>query len=469
VAEVVHGAGDRFAAKLLSGHRFSVTAEMEKRFQREIAALQQVQHPHLVRAEDRGVTKSGRSLLVMELLTGGSLDQRIRGRNGIDPELAVVWLRQILSGVNALHERGLVHRDITAKNVLFRQSGEAVVADFGTVRHLDDTTITSSRDHIGSLLYIPPEQFEDPHDVDTRADVFSIGQLAFYLFTGKFPFGNQPSLARVARVSQPVARLIYAMRAPERISRPANAGAVLESLDSAERQESLRSAERRNVGTRSMDHSRNFTAMVVDDHPLARESMVARLMAMGAREVLEAASVSEAHARAHAGGPRDLCVLDVALPDGSGLDLLADLRAAGWPRLVVLSAADDPYSVRAAFVAGAQGYLLKSASPLVVDDGLRRVLDGGVYADPSVASLLAAGLPGRPQQDGVSELSDREVEVLKLVADGRSNKEIGETLGLSALTVKSHLARVARKLGTGDRAEMVAMAMRAGAIGSSHS
>jgi DNA-binding NarL/FixJ family response regulator len=202
--------------------------------------------------------------------------------------------------------------------------------------------------------------------------------------------------------------------------------------------------------------------MVVDDHPLVRESMVARLIAMGAREVVEAASVAEGRVRAHASGPRDLCVLDVGLPDGSGLDLLAELRAAGWPRLVVLSAADDPYSVRSAFVAGAQGYLLKSASPLVVADGVRRVLDGDLYADPSVASLLAAGL--RTPRDGVADLSGRELEVLQLVADGRSNKEIGESLGLSALTVKSHLARIARKLGTGDRAEMVAMAMRAGVI-----
>jgi DNA-binding NarL/FixJ family response regulator len=209
-----------------------------------------------------------------------------------------------------------------------------------------------------------------------------------------------------------------------------------------------------------------FTAMVVDDHPLVRESMVARLTAMGARDVAEAASVAEARARAHAGGIRDLCVLDVGLPDGSGLDLLGDLRASGWPRLVVLSAADDPYSVRAAFVAGAQGYLLKSASPLVVADGVRRVLDGGVYADPSVASLLAAGIRGGVQQSdgGTGELSAREIEVLKLVSDGQSNKQIGEALGLSALTVKSHLARIARKLGTGDRAEMVAMSMRAGVI-----
>ncbi len=206
-----------------------------------------------------------------------------------------------------------------------------------------------------------------------------------------------------------------------------------------------------------------FTAMVVDDHPLVRESMVSRLRAMGAGDIIEAASIAEARARA-ASGVRDVCVLDLGLPDGSGLELLADLRAAGWTRLIVLSAADDPYSVRSAFVAGAQGYLLKSASPHVVVDGVRRVLDGGVYADPSVASLLAQGLRTGSAGDGVNELSGREVEVLQLVADGQSNKQVGELLGLSALTVKSHLARIARKLGTGDRAEMVALAMRAGVI-----
>jgi DNA-binding NarL/FixJ family response regulator len=184
---------------------------------------------------------------------------------------------------------------------------------------------------------------------------------------------------------------------------------------------------------------------------------------MGASEVVEAASIGEARARATA-GTKDVCVLDLGLPDGSGLELLAHLRAAGWTKLIVLSAADDPYSVRSAFVAGAQGYLLKSASSHVVIDGVRRVLDGGVYADPSVASLLAQGLRSGPVGDGVNDLSGREIEVLQLVADGQSNKQIGEMLGLSALTVKSHLARIARKLGTGDRAEMVALAMRAGVI-----
>jgi len=207
-----------------------------------------------------------------------------------------------------------------------------------------------------------------------------------------------------------------------------------------------------------------FTAMVVDDHPLVRESMVARLRAIGAGDIAEAASIAEARARARS-GPRDLAVLDLGLPDGSGVDLVRQLRSEGWARIVVLSAADDPYSVRAAFVAGAQGYLLKTASPVVVTDGVRQVLGGGVYADPSVASLLAAGLrTGGQLEGGLADLSGREIEVVTLVSDGKSNKEIGDLLGLSALTVKSHLARIARKLGTGDRAEMVALAMRAGVI-----
>jgi DNA-binding NarL/FixJ family response regulator len=207
-----------------------------------------------------------------------------------------------------------------------------------------------------------------------------------------------------------------------------------------------------------------FTAMVVDPHPVVRQSLVARLSALGATQVVEAASAAEARTRARLAGPRDLCVLDVLLPDGSGLDLLAELRQAGWKHLVVLSAADDAFSVRAAFVAGADGYLLKSTAGPAVEVGVRRVLGGGVYADPSVTRVLKAGIRGGSGDSGVTDLSLREVEVLRLVAEGQSNKEIGEGLQLSALTVKSHLARIARKLGTGDRAEMVAVAMRAGVI-----
>lgn len=186
-----------------------------------------------------------------------------------------------------------------------------------------------------------------------------------------------------------------------------------------------------------------FTAMAVVAHPGVREAVVRRLHILGAAEVAEAASVAEARARAIAGGPRDLCVIDLALPDGSGLALLAELRHAGWSRCVALSPGDDPYSVRAAISAGVKGFVVTGAT----QDGPR----------------ATTGTRGR-STGGPDGLSAREIEVLSLVAQGRSNRDIGGELNLSALTVKSHLARIARKLGTGDRAEMVAVALRAGVI-----
>lgn len=207
-----------------------------------------------------------------------------------------------------------------------------------------------------------------------------------------------------------------------------------------------------------------FSALVVDDHPLLREAIASRLTSMGAGTVHEAASMAEARARARVSGPCDLAILDLALPDGSGLDLVGELRAQGWYRVVVLASSDEPCAVRSAFHAGAHAYLLKSASPARVTDGVRQVLDGSHHADPGVASTLAPGLRVTGTDNTLRELSAREVEVLQLVADGRSNKEIGQALSLSALTVKSHLSRIGRKLGTGDRAQMVALAMRAGVI-----
>ncbi len=207
-----------------------------------------------------------------------------------------------------------------------------------------------------------------------------------------------------------------------------------------------------------------FSALVVDDHPLLREAITSRLTTMGAGTVHEASSLTEARARARASGPCELAILDLALPDGSGLDLVGELRAQGWQRIVVLASSDEPGAVRSAFQAGAQAYLLKSASPALVTDGVRRVLEGGRYADPGIAPMLAAGTRVTGTDNTPRELSAREVEVLQLVAEGQSNKEIGEALGLSALTVKSHLSRIGRKLGTGDRAQMVALAMRAGVI-----
>jgi len=194
-----------------------------------------------------------------------------------------------------------------------------------------------------------------------------------------------------------------------------------------------------------------FCALVVVPDPVLRADVVRQVASLGAAEIAEASTVSEARARARLVPGRDLCIVDASLPDGSGIGLITELRTAGWARGMVLSSSEDPYTVRAALAAGVRSFLVTSPQRRV--PGQRNGHDSDV--------LVARTRRGANGPEG---LSAREVEVLRLVSEGRSNRDIGTELGLSALTVKSHLARIARKLGTGDRAEMVVLALRAGLI-----
>ena len=192
-----------------------------------------------------------------------------------------------------------------------------------------------------------------------------------------------------------------------------------------------------------------FAAFIVVPDPALRQAVARQVRALGAVEVTEAGSVGEARARARSVQGRDLCIIEAMLPDGSGIGLMTELRTAGWSRGLLLSGSEDPYTVRAALAAGVRSFLVTAAA-------------GGAGSWPGRE-------PGSPDPSvrgrgirGPESLSGREIEVLRLVSGGQSNRDIGALLGLSALTVKSHLARIARKVGTGDRAEMVVLAMRAG-------
>ncbi|MFD1832095.1 LuxR C-terminal-related transcriptional regulator [Streptomyces desertarenae] len=202
------------------------------------------------------------------------------------------------------------------------------------------------------------------------------------------------------------------------------------------------------------------TAMVVVADPRVRSTVTRHLWALGVRDVIEASSVAEARPRV--ANPRDICVAEVHLPDGSGLTLLSETRAAGWPNGLALSAADDIGAVRNALAGGVKGYVVTGTRGT---PGHHPGRPGTAPIGATAAARMHRRPPGAPgQPSGYRELSGREIEVLRLVAEGQSNKAIGVSMGLSALTVKSHLARIARKLGTGDRAGMVAVALRTGII-----
>lgn len=173
-----------------------------------------------------------------------------------------------------------------------------------------------------------------------------------------------------------------------------------------------------------------------------------RLRNFGASTTIEATTHAEARKNACIDGPQDLCLVDGTAGETPLLPLITDLRNLGWRRVVVLTNRSDRGAVRSALKANIRAFVVAPRNGTKFHS----------LANPAIPSQRT---PGRSVPD---ELSSREIEVIRAVSDGHSNKQIGEELGLSALTVKSHLARIARKLGTGDRAEMVAMAMRAGFV-----
>lgn len=209
------------------------------------------------------------------------------------------------------------------------------------------------------------------------------------------------------------------------------------------------------------DQRKSQSVLVVEDHPLVRQSLVFSMERDGIGPVAEATSGAEALALA-AEQRFALAIIDLRLADTSGLELAPKLKALGVPKLLVLTASDDHFTVRAAFTAGADGYLLKSSSPLVVTEGINRVLAGEVFTDPAVASVLVASL--RSPTAITEELTGREKQLLALVAEGLTNKDIAAQLFVSPATVKSHLARIGRKLNATDRSEMVATALRSGLL-----
>jgi two-component system response regulator NreC len=188
-------------------------------------------------------------------------------------------------------------------------------------------------------------------------------------------------------------------------------------------------------------------ALLVDDHQIVRSGVKMVLEASGSIEVVgEASGVREALDRARALQP-DVVVLDLTLRDGSGLDVIADLREGG-ARVVILSMQDEPAYAHKAFELGAQGYVLKDAADEELVSAIETVLADRIYVHPALAARLVIR---EPEDD----LTDREREILRLIALGYTNQEIAGQLYLSVRTIEAHRRHILDKLRLSTRAELV--------------
>ena len=206
------------------------------------------------------------------------------------------------------------------------------------------------------------------------------------------------------------------------------------------------------------DEPTAITVVIADDHAVVRSGLRMLLDAKADLEVVaEAGDVPTAMRMVRAHRPR-VAVLDLNMPGGSGLDAIPELRASTpETAIVVLTMQDDPAFARQALQNGALGFVLKEAADDELLEAVRLAADGDTYLNPRLGARMAAQ---PPQPSGPPDnLTEREVDVLRLIALGHTNAEIAGQLYLSIRTVETHRAHIQQKLRRSTRAELVRYAL----------
>jgi len=208
-----------------------------------------------------------------------------------------------------------------------------------------------------------------------------------------------------------------------------------------------------------MNEERTLRVVIADDHSVVRRGLRQLLEAEAGLEVVAEAEDIDGARRYVRGHHPDVLVLDLNMPGGSTLEAIPQIREESPDtQIVVLTMQNEPAYAREALSAGVMGYVLKEAADDELIEAVRRAAAGDTYLNPRLGARVAAAPPPGPP-DGLSE---REVQVLRMIALGHTNAEIAEQLYLSVRTVETHRAHIQQKLNLGSRSELVHYALEHG-------
>ena len=207
-----------------------------------------------------------------------------------------------------------------------------------------------------------------------------------------------------------------------------------------------------------MEKTSPIRVLIADDHPVVREGLAALINRQPDMTVVAEACNGRELVEQFLRLRPDVALVDLRMPEMDGADALSAIRQrAPAARVIVLTTYDDDEDIQRSLRAGAKAYLLKNAPPDELLACLKAVHEGRTLISPAIAAQLAGAI-------GASPLTAREMEVLKLVADGKSNKEIATVLSITEGTVKSHLSTVLGRLDARDRTQAVTIALKRGLL-----
>jgi DNA-binding NarL/FixJ family response regulator len=207
-----------------------------------------------------------------------------------------------------------------------------------------------------------------------------------------------------------------------------------------------------------MSKTQSIKIMIVDDHPVVREGLSRIIVSESGMEVIAEAGTGAEALKLYRKLRPDIVLLDMRMPEMTGIQTIEAIRKEfSNARIIVLSTYDLEEDIYQSMQAGARGYILKDSPRSELLASIRRVHAGERVIPPNIATRLAERIGG-------NELTAREFEVLKLIVNGQSNKQIGDNLGISEGTVKSHVNNILDKLDVTDRTQAVSVALKRGIV-----
>jgi|GEM_PF-59919 len=491
---------EKRAIKLILGE-YAANPQVRERFIRgEARNALRLYHPNIVRVYDLG-QHNDMPYIVMEYVPkgayGADLRSLLRAEGKLTSERTGEILDQLAAALDHAHNQGLIHRDLKPANILLSDQGQVKLTDFGIVKDLkaQDEYLTSEGFAVGTPVYMSPEQARG--EAIVASDIYALGVVVYEMLAGRPPFVGLATAVVLQHTTTPPTPLRhYDPSIPDGISDvilKALAKTPQERYSSAlELAQAFQAALKENrqtietttiaVSTTPVKRSQELTQntpistditakiriLIADDHPLFRDGLHILLDSVPDMEVIgEVASGDEVLNQVATFAP-DVILMDINMPGINGIEATRRLVQT-YPQLKVLiiTMFEDDDSVFAAMRAGAKGYLLKGAAQGETLRAIRAIAEGEAFFGAAIAQRLMTYFQGiklgtANQSPLLAELTEREYEILTLMAQRLSNPEIATRLFLSPKTVRNQVSIILSKLQVADRAEAIRAAWTAG-------